>query len=112
MDSSSLAERIRSVSRRRGPTQGDLAASVLVSLSLVKKLEQGTIEDVRLETLHKFAIVLKVPTSHLVVGPEQPDPVAPERWDDVREALYRGAPDGGFSEEATPDGAVSYTHLR
>lgn len=76
-------------------------------MSLVKKLEQGTIEDVRLETLHKFAIALKVPTSHLVVGPEQPDPVAPERWDDVREALYRGAPDGGFSEEATPDGVLA-----
>jgi len=107
MDSSSLGERIRSVRRRRGLTQGELAAAAGVSLSLVKKLEQGTIEDVRLETLHKFAIALKVPTSHLVVGPEQPDPVAPERWDDVREALYRGAPDGGFSEEATPDGVLA-----
>jgi transcriptional regulator with XRE-family HTH domain len=107
MDSSSLGERIRSVRRRRGLTQGELAAAAGVSLSLVKKLEQGSISDVRLETLHKFAIVLKVPTSHLVVGPEQPDPVAPVRWDDVRAALYRSAPDGGYSEEATPDGVLA-----
>jgi transcriptional regulator with XRE-family HTH domain len=106
MDSGSLGERIRSVRRRRGLTQGELATAAGVSLSLVKKLEQGSITDVRLETLHKFAIALKVPTSHLAVGPEQADPVAPDQWDDVREALYRSAPGGGLSEEATPDGVL------
>jgi transcriptional regulator with XRE-family HTH domain len=107
MDSGSLGERIGSVRRRRGLTQGELAAAAGLSLSLVKKLEQGSITDVRLETLHKFAIALRVPTSHLVHGPEQPDPVVPERWDDVREALYRRAPDVGFGDEATPDGVLS-----
>jgi transcriptional regulator with XRE-family HTH domain len=106
MDAGSLGERIRSVRRRRGLTQGELGTAAGVSLSLVKKLEQGSITDVRLETLHKFAIALKVPTSHLAVGPEQSDPVTPEQWDDVREALYRSAPNDGFSEEATPDGVL------
>ena len=73
--------------RRRGLTQRELATAADVSLSLVKKLEQGTITDLRLETLHKFAIVLRVPTSNLVVGPESEDPVIPDRWDDVRDAL-------------------------
>jgi transcriptional regulator with XRE-family HTH domain len=103
---SSIGDRIRGVRKRRGLTQRDLARFACVSLSLIKKLEQGSITDVRLETLHKFAIVLKVPTSHLVAGPEQPDPVIPEQWDDVRDALYRSAPDDGFSEEATPAGVL------
>jgi tetratricopeptide (TPR) repeat protein len=76
-------------------------------LSLVKKLEQGTITDVRLETLHKFAVALKVPTSHLLARPERPDPVPADHWEDVREALYRTAPEGGFGEEATPGGVLS-----
>jgi transcriptional regulator with XRE-family HTH domain len=105
MDASSLGERIRSVRRRRGLTQGELATAAGVSLSLVKKLEQGSITDVRLETLHKFARVLKVPTSHLAAGPE-PDPVAPDRWEDVRDALYRSVPGDGISEEATPEGVL------
>jgi len=102
----SIGDRILSVRKRRGLTQQNLARAAGVSLSLVKKLEQGTITDVRLETLHKFAIALKVPTSHLVAGPEQPDPVAPEDWADVREALYRSASDDDFTDEATPDGVL------
>ena len=92
--------------RRRGLTQRELATAADVSLSLVKKLEQGTITDLRLETLHKFAIVLRVPTSNLVVGPESEDPVIPDRWDDVRDALYRNAPDDGITEQATPQGVL------
>jgi transcriptional regulator with XRE-family HTH domain len=103
----SIGDRIRSVRKRRGLTQRDLAQSAGMSLSLVKKLEQGSITDVRLETLHKFAIVLKVPTSCLVTGPEQPDPVTPEQWADVREALYRSGCDDGLGEEATPDGVLA-----
>jgi transcriptional regulator with XRE-family HTH domain len=106
MDGSSLGERIRSVRRRRGLTQGELAAAAGVSLSLVKKLEQGTITDIRLETLHKLAIVLRVPTSYLAAGPEQPDPVPAEPWDDVRDALYRGSRDD-IGDQPTPDGVLA-----
>ena len=66
MDASTLGERIRNVRRRRGLTQRELATAAGVSESLVKKLEQGQITDVRMETLHKIAVPLKVPTSHLV----------------------------------------------
>jgi transcriptional regulator with XRE-family HTH domain len=106
MDSGSLGERIRTVRRRRGLTQNELAVGAGVSLSLVKKLEQGTVTDVRLETLHKLAVALTVPTSHLVTGPEQPDPVELEQWDDVRAALYRRPAADGFTDEATPDGVL------
>jgi len=106
MDFGSLGERIGNVRRRRGLTQGELAAGAGVSLSLVKKLEQGSIADVRLETLHKLAMALKVTTSQLVARPEQPDPVVPEQWEDVRDALYRSAPGDALGEEATPEGVL------
>lgn len=106
MDASTLGERIRSTRRRRGLTQRELATAAGVSESLIKKLEQGTITDVRLETLHKIAIPLKVPTSHLVTGPESEDPVTPDQWDDVRDALYRSAPSNGTTEQATPQGVL------
>jgi hypothetical protein len=32
--------------------------------------------------------------------------VAPERWDDVRDALYRSAPDDGTDGQATPEGVI------
>ena len=100
---SSIGERLRSVRKRRGLSQLELATAAGMSLSLVKKLEQGAIADARLETLRRLAVALRVPTSHLVAGPEQSDPVTPERWDDVREALYRPAPAG---EGATPHGVL------
>jgi len=64
MDASTLGERIRSVRRRRGLTQRELATAAGASESLIKKLEQGTITDLRLETLHKLAIP----------GPSRPHP--------------------------------------
>jgi transcriptional regulator with XRE-family HTH domain len=106
MDASTLGERIRNVRRRRGLTQRELATAAGVSESLIKKLEQGHITNLRLETLHKIAVPLKVPTSSLVVGPEPEDPVAPDRWDDVRDALYRSAPDDSTAEQATPQGVL------
>jgi transcriptional regulator with XRE-family HTH domain len=105
MDASTLGERIRNVRRRRGLTQRELATAAGVSESLIKKLEQGHITDLRMETLHKIAVPLKVPTSHLVTGPEADDPVTPDRWDDVRDALYRTAPDAA-TEQATPQGVL------
>src|SRR5579859_5189477 len=106
MEASTLGERIRNVRRRRGLTQRELATAAGVSESLIKKLEQGTIADVRLETLHKIAVPLKVTTSNLVAGPEPEDPVTSEQWDDVRDALYRSAPGDGITEQATPRGVL------
>jgi transcriptional regulator with XRE-family HTH domain len=106
MDASTLGERIRSVRRRRGLTQRELATAAGVSESLIKKLEQGHIPGLRMETLHKIAVSLRVTTSNLVVGPEPEDPVTPDRWEDVRDALYRSAPDDGITEQATPQGVL------
>jgi transcriptional regulator with XRE-family HTH domain len=107
MDASTLGERIRSTRRRRGLTQRDLATAAGVSESLIKKLEQGTITDVRLETLHKIAIPLRVPTSTLAAGPdaapaEESDVSA---WEPVRRALEgRHQDDAAQDQEPTPDG--------
>jgi DNA-binding XRE family transcriptional regulator len=71
-------------------TQQELARLSGVSLSYVRKLEQGCHDGgVRLETAHKLAAVLEVPTSALVTEPDAP---APDRgsvlgWEPVRRAL-------------------------
>jgi transcriptional regulator with XRE-family HTH domain len=108
MDASTLGERIRNVRRRRGLTQGELATAARVSLSLVKKLEQDTITDLRLETLHKFAIVLKVPTSHLAAGPDarSAEEADVSAWEPVRQAL------SGEHAEDPPDGEPTVASVR
>lgn len=104
-ETTTLGERVRNVRRRRGLTQRELATAAGVSESLIKKLEQGNITDVRIETLHKIAVPLRVPTSDLMTGPETEDPSAPDRWEDVRDALYRSTP-GNLTEQATPQGVL------
>lgn len=107
MDASTLGERVRSVRRRRGLTQRELALAAGLSESFIKKVEQGQITDVRLETLHKIAVALKVTTSSLAVAPDRlaTEQVPPESWEDVRKALYRpaSARDG---EPATEQGVL------
>jgi transcriptional regulator with XRE-family HTH domain len=103
---SSIGDRVRSVRKRRGLTQQELAKSAGVSLSLVKKLEQDEYGNLRLETAHKLAIALRVPTSTLATGPDagQPESVDIEQWAPVRRAL-EGRTDGSTpSEEPTLDG--------
>ena len=89
-------DRLAGVRDRRGLTQLELAKLAGVSVSTVSKAERGEISP-RLETLHKMARVLRVSTSALL-GAERGEPPeavpAPERWDDVRAALYRPAPPG------------------
>jgi transcriptional regulator with XRE-family HTH domain len=102
---SSIGDRVRSVRKRRGLTQRELATLAGVSLSLVKKLEQGEYGDVRLETVHKLAKVLRVPTSNLATGPDaaEPDHGDVEEWTPVRRAL-EGRTDGAADEEPTLEG--------
>ena len=107
-------DRIRDIRKRRGLTQRALAESSGVSLSLIKKLEQGDYGDVRLETLHKLAVTLRVPTTALAT---QPDAEEPERddvkqWAPVRRALEGSSPGNEPAEEPTLDGltaAFAYT---
>ncbi|HEX4101800.1 MAG TPA: helix-turn-helix domain-containing protein [Pseudonocardiaceae bacterium] len=84
-----VGARVREVRKRRGLTQRELAVSSGVSVSVVRKLEQGIYGGLRLETAHKLAVVLRVPTSALLTGPDarEPDRDSVEQWDSVRRAL-------------------------
>ena len=98
-------DRIRSVRKRRGLTQQQLAGKCGLSVSWVRQQEQGTAAEPPLETLHKVAVALKVPTSTLAgaVRPPGPHPHAAEDWAEVRDALHgRMAPAG----QATADGVL------
>lgn len=107
MDSSisTTGDKIRSVRKRRGLSQKELAVRAALSLSYVKKIEQGEIEP-PVETVRRFAIALKVPTASLLPGDatEGPDPQTDEDWIEVRESLYRYAPQAGG--EATSEGVL------
>ena len=84
-----IGERIRSVRKRRGLTQQGLAGLADVSASLIRKLEQDARRDVRLETLRKIAVALKVPTTSLMtrLDAEPPDEETLGLWAPVRRAL-------------------------
>ncbi len=107
-EETSLGQRIQAVRKRRGLTQDELARAAGVSRSLVCKLEQGEINDIRLETAHKIAAALGVPTSSLMPRGDAPVP-APESlvaWQPVRRALD-GAPDAELPGEPTLEGVRS-----
>jgi transcriptional regulator with XRE-family HTH domain len=106
--SEEAGSKVRSARKRRGLTQADLSRLSGVSLSLVRKLEQGEYGNIRLETLHKLATALAVPTSALVTGPDAPVP-APEAtmaWEPVRRALEE-SPGTEPSSEPTLEGIKS-----
>jgi hypothetical protein len=60
-----------------------------VSISLIRKLEQGEKEDTRLETLRKLASALSVSTSDLIESPARGvlESNGHEPWEPVRRAL-------------------------
>ncbi|MDT0341577.1 helix-turn-helix domain-containing protein [Streptomyces litchfieldiae] len=97
MAARSIGERLKEARKRRGLSQRELADASGVSLSLIRKLEQGERQDTRLETARRFASALRIPTSHLIpaeatdaeaaVGPEA------DRWAPVRAALAGPARD-------------------
>ncbi|WP_330229323.1 helix-turn-helix domain-containing protein [Nocardia sp. NBC_00508] len=92
-----LGERLKSLRKRRGLTQRELADNSGVSLSLIRKLEQGDRAAARLETLRKLAIALRTRTSTLQAGQidvEHADAGTSDMWEPVRRALAgQGAPD-------------------
>jgi transcriptional regulator with XRE-family HTH domain len=102
----STGDRVRDVRKRRGLTQRALAESSGVSLSLIKKLEQGDYGDVRLETLHKLAITLRVPTTTLATQPDAEEPEGEDvrQWAPVRRALEGTSAGDEPAEEPTLGG--------
>ncbi len=88
-DTSAIGSRVRDARKLRGLTQKELARLSGLSVSLVRKLEQGEYGGIRLETVHKLAIVLRVKTSALAVGGDAPAPVheSGAQWEQVRRVL-------------------------
>ncbi|QKW50286.1 helix-turn-helix domain-containing protein [Streptomyces buecherae] len=83
------------IRKRRGLSQKGLSEASGVSISLIRKLEQGQVDHTRLETAHKLATALRVPTTHLLDRHESPEgadtdssPDA-EAWAPVRHAVER-----------------------
>ncbi|CAM3143896.1 helix-turn-helix domain-containing protein [Streptomyces albus] len=99
-----IGARMRDIRKRRGLTQRELATASGVSLSLVRKLEQGEVRDTRMETAHRLARSLRVATSSLLRREEVVKPVA-EPWRPLQEAVEH--PPGQPDEEPSIDGARS-----
>ncbi|TQM26476.1 helix-turn-helix domain-containing protein [Nocardia bhagyanarayanae] len=100
-----LGERLQSVRKRRGLSQRELAQESGVSLSLIRKIEQGERDDARMVTLRRIAVALGCPLSALL----GPDPAPPEDgygsdeiWAATRDALAalgEGQPAEGIVEQ-------------
>jgi transcriptional regulator with XRE-family HTH domain len=91
-DALALGDRIRELRKRRGMSQRDLAQASGVSVSLIRKIEQGERNDTRIATLRKLAVATGVTTTALLGTPpapalagDRPGPV----WKPVRDALTR-----------------------
>lgn len=103
-----LGARVASVRKRRGLTQRELAELSGVSLSLMKKIEQGERDSVRLETLRKLAVGLRVRTSVLQGNKhdtEHADQQTEDLWAPVRRALA-GTSDSGPDDEPVTSAGV------
>lgn len=99
-----MGPRVRDIRKRRRMTQSDLAEAADLSVSLVRKLEQGERHDVRLETAHRLAWALDVSTSQLLSAETSPwaPPVADTIWQPVVDTL--NTPPRPPSEQPTEAG--------
>ncbi|MFG3044155.1 helix-turn-helix domain-containing protein [Streptomyces sp. NPDC048241] len=105
--SANLGERLRDTRKRRGLSQRELSERSGVSLSLIRKLEQGERNDTRLETARQLAHALKVPTTRLITehteAPASTDTA--NHWAPVHAALAATPhPPEGSPEAPTYDG--------
>ncbi|MFE2426353.1 helix-turn-helix domain-containing protein [Streptomyces sp. NPDC059373] len=101
--SANIGRRLQEIRKRRGLTQRQLAAESGVSLSLIRKLEQGERADTRLETVRRLAVALRLPTTGLMVdqgGDSTENGDTADLWDPIRSALT--APVNGYSLEEEP----------
>ncbi|ATL65301.1 helix-turn-helix domain-containing protein [Nocardia terpenica] len=83
-----LGERLRSVRKRRGLNQKELAQGSGVSVSLIRKIEQGEREDTRIDTLRRLAVALGCPVTTLLgPNPQPPESSNGELWLPTRQAI-------------------------
>lgn len=71
MHADNLGDRIRQARQLAGLTQNELSEASGVSVSLVRKLEQGTVADTRAATARKLAAALGVPTTALMQSEQE-----------------------------------------
>ncbi|MEU9334076.1 helix-turn-helix transcriptional regulator [Streptomyces sp. NPDC048290] len=114
-----VGKKVKAARKLSGLTQTELAESSGVSLSTIRKLEQGERDGARMETLRALALVLRIPTMSLVAEPSEdgPTPGTSELWGPVRAALLRPPHVDGDDEPPTARGvsdavaaAVPYYH--
>lgn len=102
-----IGQRVSSTRKRRGLTQRELSDVSGVSLSLIRKIEQGERDSVRLETLRKLAVGLRVRTSALQGerhDAEWADAQTDDLWGPVRRALAGTTNTGPDDEPVTVEG--------
>ncbi|MFJ2907796.1 helix-turn-helix domain-containing protein [Streptomyces sp. NPDC087212] len=82
-------KKIKDGRKLRGLTQRELSAASGVSLSVIRKLEQGDREGARMETLRALAGALRFSTMDLVGAPSEEGPIGDthETWKAVRDEL-------------------------
>jgi transcriptional regulator with XRE-family HTH domain len=104
----SLGDRLREARKQHGLTQQELARLSGVSLSYIRKLEQDAYDGgVRLETVHKLAVALRVATSALATAGDAPTPDADDvtRWEPVAHAVEASTDD--TDREPTLEGVTA-----
>lgn len=101
-----IGARLREVRKRRGLSQRELATASHVSLSLIRKLEQGEVQRTRMETARLLAVALRVPTTTLMAErrEDEADPSTVDLWEPVRRALAGTADD--IDQPPTLDGVT------
>ncbi len=97
-------------------TQRELADVAGLSLSAVKKIEQGTLGQLRLETAHRLATALGVTTLAIAdpVPQQEPEPSPGGIWTPTRDALLSPAVSGmaePVTERGTADALLSAVKL-
>lgn len=87
-----IGARLQELRKRRGLSQRELAETSRISLSTVRKLEQGEQKDTRMETARKLAAALRVKTTQLLDRVEEPQTSEisagdPDLWRPVQKAV-------------------------
>ncbi len=108
-DGTGVGDRLREIRKRRGMTQRDLARASRVSLSLVRKVEQGDDARTGAVALRKLATALDVPVTALLgfAPAVRPAPVNGEMWKPL--AMMLSEPTGAQEPEQATDVASALT---
>jgi DNA-binding XRE family transcriptional regulator len=104
-----VSDRLRAIRKRRGMTQRDLARESRVSLSLVRKVEQGEGGRTGAVALRKLAAALDVPVTALIGTAPQPSPVPADggMWEPL--AVTLSGPGADAEPPAASDVASALT---